>query len=122
MVRLLLHGLALLCLLLAVVGAFLPLLPTTPFLLAALALSAKASPRLHQWLLEHPAFGEMLRRYQADRAISPKVFRNAMLMLWLTLMFSSWLVQCWWISVLLCCIGFGVSWYLYQAMRRFVRR
>lgn len=77
-------ALRLLCLCLAwlmvgvgVVGAFLPILPTTPFLLLAAGLFARASPRLEQWLLNHPVFGASLRLWREKGAISTRAKTGA---------------------------------------------
>ena len=61
-----------LSLLLGVVGIFLPGLPTTPFVLLAAACFAKASPRLHAWLLAHRLFGPMVRDWEAHRSLTPR--------------------------------------------------
>lgn len=50
-------------------GAFVPLMPTTVFLILAAACFARSSPRLEAWLLDHPQFGSTLRAWRADRAV-----------------------------------------------------
>lgn len=51
-------------------GTVLPLLPTTPFLLAATWCFCRSSPRMASWLLNHPVLGGPLRAWQCERAIS----------------------------------------------------
>ncbi|MCW8193979.1 DUF454 domain-containing protein [Proteobacteria bacterium 005FR1] len=50
-------------------GIFVPLLPTTPFLLLAAWAASRSSPELHRWLHEHPHFGSYLRAWREERAI-----------------------------------------------------
>lgn len=54
---------------LGVIGAVLPVLPTTPFMIVALWLFANSSEHLHHWLYNHPLFGASLRRWDAERVI-----------------------------------------------------
>ena len=52
-----------------IVGIFLPVVPTVPFLLVALWAFARSSDRLHDWLINHPRFGHPLRQWQETQAI-----------------------------------------------------
>ncbi|MEO0649211.1 MAG: YbaN family protein [Planctomycetota bacterium] len=54
---------------LGAVGLFLPLLPTTPFLLLAAYCFSRSSERLHRWLLESPALGTLIADWEQHRAI-----------------------------------------------------
>ncbi len=60
------------CVGLAVLGAFLPLLPTTPFLLLAAACYVRASARFYNWLLNTRTFGPMIINWRDHRAIAPR--------------------------------------------------
>lgn len=64
---LLIVGLAFLAI--GIVGIFVPLLPTTPFLLISLAAFSRSSPRFEQWLLDHPRLGPPLQDWQRYGAI-----------------------------------------------------
>lgn len=58
-----------LCVGLGFIGALLPLMPTTIFLILAAGCFARSSPRLESWLLNHPRFGPSLRMWREQRAI-----------------------------------------------------
>lgn len=57
---------------LGIVGAFLPLMPTTIFLILAAGCFARSSPRLEAWLLDHAQFGPTLRAWRENGAIPPR--------------------------------------------------
>ncbi|TKB04699.1 DUF454 domain-containing protein [Alteromonas portus] len=59
--------------LLGIIGAFLPVMPTTVFLIGALFCFTKSSPRLENWLLHHPKYGPSLVAWRKHGAISKKV-------------------------------------------------
>ena len=67
---------------LGVLGLFLPLLPTTPFLLLASACFARGSDRMHRWLLGHGVFGAYLRSYEEGKGIPLKGKLVAIIVLW----------------------------------------
>lgn len=58
---------------LGIVGIFLPVLPTTPFLLLALWAFGKSSPRLQQWLYHHPRYGKTLREWSKYGVITRRI-------------------------------------------------
>ena len=62
-------GFGALALALGVIGLFLPLVPTVPFLLLAAFCFARSSRRLHEWLLDHPTFGPPIRDWNRRGAI-----------------------------------------------------
>lgn len=67
--RVLWLALGLVCLALGGIGAVVPLMPTTIFLILAVACFARSSPRLENWLLNHPRFGRPLRQWREQKAV-----------------------------------------------------
>jgi hypothetical protein len=55
------------------VGVFLPLLPTTPFVLLSAACFARSSEKWHRWLLANGTFGPMIRDWESKRCVSRRV-------------------------------------------------
>ncbi len=81
-----------LCVFLGMVGLVLPLLPTTPFLLAAAACFARSSERFYRWLLANRTFGPVIRDWRTHRALTRQVKRKALFVTVLTFGVSIWIV------------------------------
>lgn len=69
--------LAWLSLVLAIIGAILPIMPTVPFVLLAAYASARGSCRLHGYLTQHRHFGPLIHNWEIHRAISRRAKRLA---------------------------------------------
>ena len=82
MLRKLLILLGSVCVGLGILGIFLPVLPTTPFLLVALGCYARSSQRLETWLLNHRLFGKYLRAFKVSRAIPLKAKIVSIILIW----------------------------------------
>lgn len=101
-----------LALLLAIAGLFLPLLPTTPFLLLASACFLRGSERLHRLLHQHRILGPYLHNFQAGRGIPTRAKAWALALMWASLAASAWIIPLPWVQVLLLIPGIGVTIYL----------
>jgi uncharacterized membrane protein YbaN (DUF454 family) len=73
---------------LAILGIFLPVLPTTPFLLLSAYCFSRSSKKWHQWLLKHKHFGKIIRDYNERRGVSLRIKIFAISFLWITILFS----------------------------------
>lgn len=97
---------------LAILGVFLPLLPTTPFLLLASACFARGSPRLHGWLLSNKLFGSALRDVEQGKGIPRRAKLTAVVLLWGSLAYAITQSGSALLTGLLCVVGIGVTTYL----------
>ncbi|WP_279432213.1 YbaN family protein [Vibrio viridaestus] len=86
---------------LGILGIFLPLLPTTPFLLLASACFVKSSPRFHHWLISHPTFGPIIDNWQQNRSVSSKVKRRGAIVMLISFCWSIWVVPIFWVKIAL---------------------
>jgi hypothetical protein len=66
---------------LGLLGIFLPVLPTTPFLLLATACYARSSRRIFNWLLKHPHSGPLIREWREHRAMPYRAKRMALILI-----------------------------------------
>jgi len=102
-----------LSLFLGVVGIFIPVLPTTPFLLLSSWCYLRSSNRLYQWLIRHKIFGAYIYSYIMYRSVllSTKIF--TLIFLWVTLIISIFLVDSLHVRAFLVLVGIGVSIHLF---------
>lgn len=98
-------------LVLGAIGAFLPILPTTPLLLLALGCYCRSSERMTKWILTNKYFGDYIRRYKEGKGIPLKTKIIAMSLLWITISYSAFfIVNRWWIvQLILFAIATAVS-------------
>ena len=92
MLRYILLAIGWLSVALGVIGIFLPVLPTTPFLLLAAACFARSSPRFYRWLVEHPRLGPWIRDYLEGNGIPLKGKVYAIGLMWTSILPSCYLV------------------------------
>jgi len=95
---------------LGIIGIFLPLLPTTPFLILAAALYARSSLKLYSWLLNNRLFGKYINNYIEGKGIPLKAKIFSVFLLWLTILYSSFfIINILFVRVILILIAIAVS-------------
>jgi uncharacterized membrane protein YbaN (DUF454 family) len=112
--KLLFNIIGVLAVLLGILGLFLPLLPTTPFLLLASGCFARGSDRLHGWLLNHRVFGVYLRNFEAGNGIPLRAKIVASVMMWSSLLVAIVRFEHLGLRLALVLIGASVSLYLWR--------
>ena len=98
-----------LSLVLGSIGLFVPVMPTTPFLLLALFCYLRSSEKLYQWLIGHRMFGNYLNNYVNYKAISKNAKIGTLVFLWTALIVSSILIDLWYVRLFLLAVGISVS-------------
>lgn len=94
---------------LGIVGVFLPILPTTPFLLLSAACYARGSKRFYNWLMNNKIIGKYIRNYREGRGIPLKVKILSISFLWIAILFSAFFVDILVIRIILILIAIGVT-------------
>ena len=108
--RKVLIGSGTLFLMIGVLGIFLPLLPTTPFLLLAGACYLRGSRKMHHWLMTNHIFGKHLRSYSEKRGVPLRIKIWTLSLLWVTIAISAVLfTESIFIRILLLIIAVSVS-------------
>jgi hypothetical protein len=95
--------------LLAILGVFLPLLPTTPFLLLACACYFRGSPRMYRWLVRNRILGTYILNFQSGRGIPLRAKIVSLLLTWASLSFSIYIMEAMVVKLILVAIGIAVS-------------
>ena len=93
---------------LGIMGAFVPVLPTTPFLLLSAALFLRGNRRLYDWLMNHPRMGTYITNFVKHKAVPLRVKIVSVATLWVTLLYcaifvaSHWALSALFISTAIC--------------------
>lgn len=102
--------LGLLSLGLGILGAFLPVLPTTPLLLLSAALFLKSNRKLYDWLMNHPKMGPYISNFLKHKAIPLRVKVVSITTLWLTLLYCAiFVAEHWALRVFFIILAIGVT-------------
>lgn len=97
-------------LILGIIGIFVPLLPTTPFLLLTAALYFRGSPRLYEWLLNQKHLGPYIRNFREHKAIPLRAKIISISLMWITMLYCIlFLIPLIWIKALLFFIAIAVT-------------
>lgn len=103
---------------LGTIGAFVPLLPTTPFLLLASYCFIRSSDKLYNWLIHHRFFGKFIRDYVERKTIDPKIMYITLAILWGSILSSIVFLDVRiWIKLVLLAIAIGVTIHLAKLRR-----
>lgn len=109
LIKILLGVLGSLFLTIGIIGIFLPILPTAPFLVVSAGCFAKSSEAMHNWLLTNRLFGKYIRNHQEGKGLPLKMRLISVALLWFALSLS--IIYCVHLPVriLLVVVGFGVT-------------
>jgi len=97
---------------LGVIGIFLPIMPTTPFLLLAAACFVRTSPKFYQWLVGHPRLGKYIVYYLEGKGIPLKAKIYTIALIAISMSVTSYIVPVTAVKVLLPLIGVLVALYI----------
>jgi uncharacterized membrane protein YbaN (DUF454 family) len=107
------------CVALGVIGIFLPLMPTTVFLLLAAYFYSRSSDRFYQMLLNNRYLGTYIHNYRAGHGMTLRHKVNSVTMLWLTVGVSLWLLESIALRILLILIASSVSIFLLRFVKTY---
>ncbi len=116
--RYLLFACGCLSVVLGVIGIFLPVLPTTPFLLLAAACFARSSKRFYLWLVMHPKLGPWVRDYLDGQGLPLKGKIWALALMWTSISLSMWIVPLFWVRIFMLISAISVTVYILKQKTR----
>ena len=100
-------------LVLGVIGIFLPLLPTTPFLLLSAALYVRSSEKLYDWLISQKYLGTYIRNFREHKAIPLRAKIISVAMVWITLLYCAISIsESIFLSIILLILATMISWHI----------
>ena len=99
---------------LGVLGIFLPVLPTTPFLLLTAACYVRSSTRFYQWLLTHPVLSRYILAYLEGKGLPRQAKRYTLLLMWFTMSISMLIVPLWQVKAFMLITAIAVSTYIWR--------
>ncbi|NLN71754.1 MAG: DUF454 domain-containing protein [Thermoplasmatales archaeon] len=91
------------------IGAVLPILPTTPFLIIAALCFSTSSPRMYEWLTRNRYFGEYIENYREGKGVSRRTKIHALVFLWSMLAISALFMRNGILTAVLPVVGAAVS-------------
>ena len=95
---------------LGLIGIFIPILPSTPFLLLSAALYAKSSDKFYKWLIGNKLFGRYIKNYRNGRGIPAHIKIFTILLLWTTIILSIfYVVDLMAVRIILALVAVGVT-------------
>ncbi len=97
---------------LGIIGAFLPIMPTTIFLILATWSFMRSSEKYYIWLTTNRYFGRLIKNYHTYRGIEPKARLKSLIILWITLAITIIMVPTLLIFSIMLLVGIGVTWHL----------
>lgn len=102
-----------LCVIIGAIGAFVPLLPTTPLLLLAAWLYVRSSDRLYNWLLNQKILGSYIRDFMEEKSIPKRAKIIALTMMWASMLFCiHFIAEQIWLKFILAIVTIAASLYI----------
>jgi len=98
-----------------IIGVFLPILPTTPFVLLSAWCFFRSSDKLYEWVINNETFGPTIMNYQQGKGITQKTRIRAIVMMWATISVSAYFfVSNLYVIGIMYLVAISVSVYLYR--------